>query len=617
MSPTSYPGPRDDFVMEIPLPQERIAQARELSKRQSALLLGLVWLLTVAISIFMHRDQIATLGFGDPDDMMRLLEVRDFLAGQSWFDVTQHRANPPLGGPMHWSRLVDLPIAGVILLLRPFLGVHGAEIGAVLIVPALTLAALLYALYWAVSPLLGRERALLCCAAFAISPFVVIQCSAMRIDHHAWQGVTMALALGATLDGSVRKGGLIAGLAMAVWLHISIEGLAIAALTGAVMAFRYILNPREWSRITIYSWTLVSVSTVLLMGTQGWRVFEAGYCDSLSAVYLFPLAVLPPVMTTLQWMFGQSTTLRRLLSVVLAVGASIAVFLGVGTECLAGPFATLDPIVYKFWYMAVPEGLPIWEQRADTALIIVLPGLIGMTGYAIAAHSEKNRLQRLDWHSLFIFAIGATFLAVLVRRTGFIAHLAAMPGAALLAAILLKRARALSTALWRIPATIAPLILLFPITVIPETSAALPDNVRGNGQTKLDLPSVGLDEIASLERLAPTTVFAPIDISPSIMLHTSNAIVGTGHHRNVQGMKLVLNAFLAAPEEAQAIVARSSAEYLAVAPIGETNRYRKFAPGGLAAQLLAGKCPNWLSPVSLPGLKTLRLYRIKRPGAVQ
>ena len=45
------------------------------------------------------------------DDAMRLAGVRDLLAGQSWFDLTQHRLDPPQGSPMHWSRLIDAPIA--------------------------------------------------------------------------------------------------------------------------------------------------------------------------------------------------------------------------------------------------------------------------------------------------------------------------------------------------------------------------------------------------------------------------------------------------------------------------------------------------------------------------
>src|SRR5437763_9686188 len=48
------------------------------------------------------------------DDAMRLVQIRDLLAGQNWFDLTQYRLNPPAGVPTHWSRLIDLPIALLI-----------------------------------------------------------------------------------------------------------------------------------------------------------------------------------------------------------------------------------------------------------------------------------------------------------------------------------------------------------------------------------------------------------------------------------------------------------------------------------------------------------------------
>ena len=35
------------------------------------------------------------------DDAMRLVEVRDLIAGQGWFDLMQHRLDPP-GVSMHW-----------------------------------------------------------------------------------------------------------------------------------------------------------------------------------------------------------------------------------------------------------------------------------------------------------------------------------------------------------------------------------------------------------------------------------------------------------------------------------------------------------------------------------
>ena len=51
----------------------------------------------------------------DPDSFLRLVQVRDLLAGQGWFDLVQHRMDPPGGALLHWSRLIDAPIAGLIL----------------------------------------------------------------------------------------------------------------------------------------------------------------------------------------------------------------------------------------------------------------------------------------------------------------------------------------------------------------------------------------------------------------------------------------------------------------------------------------------------------------------
>ena len=76
---------------------------------------------------------------GDPDDFMRLDQVRDWLAGQSWWDVRQYRMDPPAGADMHWSRLVDLPIAACLLLARLVLPEPAASIAAMTAVPLLQL----------------------------------------------------------------------------------------------------------------------------------------------------------------------------------------------------------------------------------------------------------------------------------------------------------------------------------------------------------------------------------------------------------------------------------------------------------------------------------------------
>ena len=62
-----------------------------------------------------------------PDDALRLVQVRDLLAGQPWFDLHQYRMTPPDGTLMHWSRLVAIPIAGMILLFSLFMDITRAD----------------------------------------------------------------------------------------------------------------------------------------------------------------------------------------------------------------------------------------------------------------------------------------------------------------------------------------------------------------------------------------------------------------------------------------------------------------------------------------------------------
>ena len=59
---------------------------------------------------------------GDNDDLLRLVEVRDLLAGQGWFDLHQYRMGLEGGFVMHWSRLVDAPIAAIVLAVSSLTG---------------------------------------------------------------------------------------------------------------------------------------------------------------------------------------------------------------------------------------------------------------------------------------------------------------------------------------------------------------------------------------------------------------------------------------------------------------------------------------------------------------
>src|SRR5438132_7915075 len=126
--------------------EEWEGRAPELVERHWKWAVVLVWLGLCAWFIFSKWADIRYFGLGDTDDNMRIMQVRAWLDGQGWYDLRQYRLNPPYGADIHWSRIVDLPIAGLKLLLTPLMGGAWAERWACAIAPLLPLWIAMYAL---------------------------------------------------------------------------------------------------------------------------------------------------------------------------------------------------------------------------------------------------------------------------------------------------------------------------------------------------------------------------------------------------------------------------------------------------------------------------------------
>ena len=117
-----------------------VERRRKAFTGEFVLRITLAWVAVSALLILANLGSIRDMAFPDPDDVMRLVQVRDLYAGQGWFDVTQHRVDAANGGVgMHWSRLVDLPLLAVVAMLTPLMGQAGAEMVALIAIPLLTL----------------------------------------------------------------------------------------------------------------------------------------------------------------------------------------------------------------------------------------------------------------------------------------------------------------------------------------------------------------------------------------------------------------------------------------------------------------------------------------------
>ena len=99
-----------------------------------------------------------------------------------------------------------------------------------------------------------------------------------------------------------------------------------------------------------------------------------------------------------------------------------------------------------------------------------------------------------------------------------------------------------------------------------------------------------------------------------MLAFTHHRVLAAAYHRNNSGNRKALDALFAKPDEAQQLVLRTGADFVAICMVqAELDHLRSFAPEGLASVLTDGHVPEWLEEVS-PPKALLRLYRV-RSGA--
>lgn len=576
---------------------------------------AIAWALVSALLIAVNWTAIASQRFPDPDDIMRLAQVRDLIAGQSWFDLTQYRVDAASGGvPMHWSRLIDLPIVLLVLGLTPVLGATSAEYAALVIVPLLTLGVVMYLTARIAWRMLGKQEAIYASLILAISVPVIFQLGPMRIDHHGWQIACGLLALNGLLARSPRLGGALIGLSCAAWMLISIEGLPLSAALFGVLALRWIRNADErvWLVSAIQSLAVSSAALFVITGAIG---DIALYCDAIGPAHLAMFAWGALALTALAQPKMLSSTWLLTGFAITGAGA-VAMLLAVAPQCAGGGFATLDPLVAEHWHANVSEGMPIWQQTLSTALQYAVTPLIGLFAAIRLAQKSDGATQRF-WTD-YALVLGAAFLvSVLVARAGAIACVIAAPPVAWQVNRWLTAIRTMDRPAPRVASMLAVLCALlptFPLIIFTSAMPAEAHKAAGTGAIgHLKVSDCRIEDATEILNALPVgEVYAPLDIAPSLILSSHHSVVATGHHRGNEAMRLVIATSLGSSMDAEVSLRQRDTSYLALCPnLVEPRNYARLAPDGFMADLLDGREPDWLAPIPVANGSTLRLWRIK------
>jgi hypothetical protein len=457
--------------------------------------------------------------------------------------------------------------------------------------------------------LMDSRAALVAAIATPLSLGALKQMRPMRIDHHGWQIVMALVAILAALDQRRRRSGVVAGMAMALWMNISIEGLPFAAAVGALFAWRWLGDAAESERLRSYlaslalSSVLAFVSTHLPSAwlTQPRDVVTPAHLAAFTAAALIAAVVVRPSIQ--QWQI-------RLAMLCLVGTSAVAAIFAVDPHWLKGPFGSLPPLVKQMWYDRVDEGLPIWQvDWADSAVALAQPA-VGIAGTIFALRAASGE-ARQRWAIYLFLLAAATLCTAYVIRSGTTASIIALPGTAFLCLLALSRAREVSLMPARIVASAGALFILAPAYGVPLSVA--PSQDRLQFAFKAFVRCTEREEVEKLRSLPTGDIAAPLDITPAILVDTPHRAIASGHHRNAAAMDDMIRLFVHPTSEGAGILARRQADYVVTCPNApESIRYAYRGPDGLMAMLATGRAPRWLEPVAVPGLHALRVWRVRK-----
>ncbi len=571
------------------------------------------WLALCVYLVNLRWNGIMWFGLADTDDNMRISQVRALLGGQNWFDLRQYRLNPPMGANIHWSRFVDLPLAGLILLFRPIVGGADAERIAVAVAPLLPLLLLLFSLALTCRRLIDRRAYLLPIIALFFANSTLGMFNPTRIDHHGWQLALLALAIAGLVDSKPARGGAVVGLATAVSLWIGLEMLIYLAMAGVTTALFWVVDPAERQRLRAYAATLGG-------GTAfGFLVFVSyanrlPVCDALSPVWLsdaligagllFGLTLVTPV----DW--------KARLGFAVVAGLVMAGFHALMWPHCLSRLEGVSPEAEQLWLSHVREARPVYRHGWRTAVAVVSIPISGIIGWALLGWVRRRDpavFRRIL--AAAVPALAATVLLLWQTRTGPAAQLMNLVGASAIAWIAVPWAQRSKNMVVRILGTVLVAIIGFGAAV-PAASTFYPPEKKSARMKAVDLANTRCPSLPGLKPIAQQPkgmVFTYVDLGPRLITVTHHNAVTGPYHRNGEQIADVMKAFRGSEPQAHAIIDKYRSDYLLICPnMATATIFTSEAPKGFYSQIVKGKVPNWLERVTLPKDSPFVMWRVKR-----
>jgi len=600
-------------------PEAAWAAGKKASLRWShPVLVPLIYsILLIVAQLVIHRHLADYVG-PDNDDAMRLVEVRDFLAGQSWFDMMQYRLGLDGGTLMHWSRFIDLPIASLILFFRMFFTPEGAEAAALTVWPLMLILPLMFFMSIAGRRIAGTEGmhfSLLLTALFVLlSPRFVPG----SIDHDNVQLGLVALAIAMLVDeGYKPRNFAIAAVALATQLGIGAETTPFVAVACVAVACLWAWDGEVFAPAAkAFALTLTIAVSIAFFSLVPPRLYSMVTCDNLSLGF-YGIISAGCVGLLLSSVFASRLSRPWRMVVLAANGAIVfATTVAIAPQCLRNPLADLDPMLVELWLSRVTEAQSIFSiasRQPDTLGAFYATGFVAM----LVCFFRMLRGDRARLHAVLMAVIAINWIITLVQVRGaeFANLLAILPLTLLLAE--LRRISAADTKDIR-AALFYVVTAMISVPAVWAVGGALAYKGIVNGFMVSPANAEETADCASREALAPIAglepgvIAAASNMGAPLLRFTPHRTLSGPYHRDPDGMLAELHIGLAKPLEAKALLSDAHVTLVAFCKGDpQVQLLSERSPQGLYAQLSAGRVPTYLEPIAASTKSDVQFFRFR------
>jgi MFS family permease len=504
---------------------------------------------------------------------MRLVQVRDLLAGQGWFDTVQHRLNTPYGLPMHWSRLVDAPLALLTLISERF---------ALIAWPLLVLAMLLWLLARLADRLGGRLAVGAVLVLTLLCPELYATFTPGNIDHHGLQLVLMFAALFGVIQQRPRLTAALVALSL---------GVGLETLPYAVLAIGFSLADRD--RAQKFGVALAGTALLLLLATTADPYRTVPVCDTYSLFYAVLLMVGGLGVAAISLL--PRHRLAALAGLVLALTVLAALL---NPACFAGPYGGLDARMKTLFLARINEAHPVWEFFRLSPSQTVGGYVYAVVALALCFVAPPGRARNV----IIAFSVVALAVATLQYRATPFALVFALPGLA--AALVRLTERQVVRAVWLV---VALLLANGAVFTLATSLIEGQNRMASRAQAFAQQVSCGDEQAMRMLKTLPRgRVAGFVDQGPAILANTPHSAVAGPYHRDAAG---ILDSYeIFAGNNPRAVLDRRGIAYVMTCRAAPDWGFYE-AQGGLIAKLAQGAVPDWL--VLVGRTEDVEVYRVK------